>query len=74
MKNNYTYSVYSISGYFENSRLEANLNSLTDMAFIDYDKVAQIMFIDDDEYNRVFGHDVNVNPGEAIVGTAKRSI
>ena len=72
VKNNYTYSVYSISGYFENSRLEVNLNLLTDMAFIDYDKVAQIMFIDDDEYNRVFGHDVNVNPGEAIVGTAKK--
>ena len=69
--NNYTYFVYSISGYFENDRLEVNLNSLTDMAFIDYDKVAQIQFLDDDDYNRVFGHNVKVYPGEAIVGTAK---
>ena len=69
--NNCTYFVYSISGYFENDRLEVNLNSLTNMAFIDYDKVAQIQFIDDDDYNRTFGH--SVNPGEAILGTAKRS-
>ena len=69
--NNCTYYVYSISGYFENDRLEVNLNSLTDMAFIDYDKVAQIQFLDVDDYNRVFGHNVKVNPGEAIVGTAK---
>ena len=72
VSNNFTYFVYSISGYFENSRLEVNLNSLTDMAFIDYDKVAQIMFLDDEEYNSVFGHNVKVNEGEAIVGTAKR--
>lgn len=70
--NNYTYFVYSISGYFENDRLEVNLNSLTDMAFIDYDKVAQIQFLDDDDYNRVFGHNVKVNPGETVVGTAKK--
>ena len=70
--NNYTYYVYSISGYFENSRLEVNLNSLTDMAFIDYDKVAQIQFMDDDDYNRVFGHNVKVGPGETVLGTAKK--
>ena len=70
--NNCTYFVYSISGYFENDRLEVNLNSLTNMAFIDYDKVAQIQFIDDDDYNRTFGHSVNVNPGEAILGTGKK--
>lgn len=70
--NNYTYFVYSISGYFENDRLEINLNSLTDMAFIDYDKVAQIKFIDDDDYNRIFGHNVKVNPSETVLGTAKK--
>ncbi|SCW70503.1 putative ABC transport system permease protein [Ruminococcaceae bacterium YRB3002] len=71
--NNYTYSEYSISGYFENSCLQVTLNSLTDMAFIDYDKVAQIMFIDVSDYNRVFGHDAEVEPGQALVGTAKKS-
>ena len=70
--NNYTYFVYSISGYFENDRLEVNLNSLTNMAFIDYDKVAQIQFMDDDDYNRIFGHNVKVNPGETVLGTAKK--
>ena len=70
--NNYTYFVYSISGYFENDRLEVNLNSLTDMAFIDYDKVAQIQFMNDDDYNRIFGHNVKVNPGETVLGTAKK--
>ena len=71
--NNCTYSAYSISGYLENSTLSVTLNSLTDMAFIDYDKVAQIMFIDVDDYNRVFGHDVHVEPGQALVGTAKKA-
>ncbi|MBP5262602.1 MAG: ABC transporter permease [Clostridiales bacterium] len=71
---NYTYSEYSISGYLENSTLSVTLNSVTDMAFIDYDKVAQIMFIDDDDYNRVFGHDVHVGPGQALVGTAKKAV
>lgn len=70
--NNYTYFVYSISGYFENDRLEVNLNSLSNLAFIDYDKVAQIQFLDDDDYNRIFGHNVKVNPGETILGTAKK--
>ena len=72
--NNFTYSEYSISGYLENGTLSVTLNSLTDMAFIDYDKVAQIMFIDDDDYNRVFGHDVHVGPGQILVGTAKKVV
>ena len=41
------------------------------MAFIDYDKVAQILFIDVEEYNRVFGHHETVAPGQALVGTKK---
>ena len=40
----------------ENSKVTVTLNSMTDMAFIDYDKVAQIIFIDVAEYNKVFGH------------------
>ena len=70
--NNKTFFEYSISGYMENSRVEVSLNSLTDMAFINYDKVAQIMFIDVNDYNRVFGHDEELSPGEALVGTAKK--
>ncbi len=71
IQNNCTFSEYSISGYYENNRLQVTLNSMTDMAFIDYDRVAQIMFIDAEVYNSVFGHDVTVGPGEALVGTAK---
>ena len=69
--NNKTYYEYSVSGYLENSKLDITLNSLTDMAFIDYDKVAQILFIDVEEYNRVFGHHETVAPGQALVGTKK---
>ena len=69
--NNKTYYEYSISGYMENSKVTVTLNSMTDMAFIDYDKVAQIIFIDVEEYNMVFGHNEEVAPGEVLVGTAK---
>ena len=69
--NNRTYYEYSISGYLENGRLDIKLNSMTNQAFINYDRVAQILFIDTEEYNRVFGHSESVMPGEALVGTAK---
>ncbi len=69
--NNKTFYEYSVSGYLEDSKLEITLNSLSDLAFTDYDKVAQIMFIDVEDYNRVFGHDETVAPGEALVGTSK---
>ncbi len=71
IKNNQTFYEYSISGYFEHSKLDVNLNSKSNLAFIDYDKVAQILFIDVEDYNRVFGHKENVEPGQALVGTAK---
>ena len=69
--NNKTFYEWSISGYFDNSKLDITLNSKTNMAFINYDKVAQILFIDVDIYNRVFGYNESVVPGEALVGTAK---
>ena len=69
--NNKTFYEWSISGYFDNSKLDITLNSRTNMAFINYDKVAQILFIDVDIYNRVFGYNESVAPGEALVGTAK---
>ena len=68
--NNKTYYTYSISGYLENDVLQVTLDSLSDMTFIDYDKVAQIQFIDVGLYNRVFGYNETVEPGKAIVGTA----
>ena len=72
--NNRTFYEYSVTGTLENSRLDINLNSLTDMAFINYDKVAQLLFIDVNDYNRVFGHDETVAPGDALVGTSKNII
>ena len=71
IKNNKTYYEWSISGYFDNSKLDIALNSKSNLAFINYDKVAQILFIDADVYNRVFGYNETVTPGEALVGTAK---
>ena len=70
--NNKTYYEYSISGYIENSKVDVVLDSMTDMAFIDYDKVARILFIDLGVYNRVFGHNETLAPGEVLVGTAKK--
>ncbi len=72
LTNEKTFYDYSISGYLEDSRLDIVLNSKTNLAFINYDKVAQIMFIDVDDYNRVFGYNEVVGPGEAILGTSKK--
>ncbi len=69
--NNRTYYEYSISGYFENSKLDVTLNSKSNLAFINYDSVAQILFIDVEDYNRVFGYNESVGKGQALVGTAK---
>ena len=69
--NNKTFYEWSISGYFDNSKLDVTLNSKSNLAFINYDKVAQILFIDADVYNRVFGYHETVAAGEALVGTAK---
>jgi putative ABC transport system permease protein len=71
ISNNKTFYEWSISGYYDNSKLDVILNSKTNMAFIDYDKVAQILFIDVDDYNSVFGYSESVASGEALVGTAK---
>lgn len=72
INNDKTFYEYSISGYFEHSKLEVNLNSKSNLAFIDYDHVAQILFIDVDDYNRIFGYEEVVGPGQALVGTAKK--
>ncbi len=68
LTDNKTYSVYSISGYFENNKLDVILDFSTPMSFIDYDNVAQVQFMDVDVYNRVFDHNEVVAPGDAIVG------
>ena len=69
--NNKTYYEWSVSGHFDNSKLDITLNSKTNLAFVNYDKVAQILFLDVDVYNRVFGYNEKVAPGEALVGTKK---
>lgn len=69
--NNKTFYEWSVSGYLENSKLDITLNSQSELAFVNYDKVAQILFIDVEEYNRVFGHSETVAPGQALVGTSK---
>lgn len=66
---NKTYSEYSVSGYFKDGKLDITLNSKSNLAFIDYDKVVQVLFLDVEEYNRVFGYSETVAPGEALVGT-----
>ena len=64
--NNKTYYQWSVSGYFDNSKLDITLHSKSNRAFVNYDKVAQIIFIDVDVYNRVFGYNETVAPGEII--------
>lgn len=65
------YYEYCISGYLEDSHLSVCLNSLSNLSFIEYNKVAEVHFIDLKDYNRIHGTDEKLNPGEAMVCAVK---
>ncbi len=61
------YTEYTITGYLDNSNVQITLNSKTNMAFIDYEKVCEVHFIDIEDYNRLYGKNVSLEKGEAVV-------
>ncbi len=65
------YHEYAISGYLENSRISCSLNSVSNLAFIDYNKVAEVHFISLDDYNRAMGETKTLQDGEALVCAVK---
>jgi len=60
---------YFLTGYYENSRLDLELNPLDNVTTIDYDKVVQAYFLDIEDYNRIMGRNETLSPGEVITGT-----
>lgn len=65
------YCEYAISGYLEKSHVTCTLNSLSSLAFINYNKVAEVHFISLDAYNRSMGENETLRDGEAIVCAVK---
>lgn len=66
-----TYGEYSITGLLEDSNVQINLNSESKMAFVNYEKITEVHFIDLDVYNRLYGLDEKLSENEAIVCTVK---
>lgn len=65
-KNETYFFNYCLSGYFENSCLDLDINPMENFATIDYDKVAQVYFFDVDTYNRLTGENESLAEGKVI--------
>ena len=66
-----TYGEYTITGLLEDSNVKLNLNSESKMAFVDYEKITEVHFIDVDVYNRIYGLDKKLSGNEALVCAVK---
>ena len=65
-KNETYYFNYCLSGYYENSYLNLDINPLENFTTIDYDKVAQVYFFDVDTYNRLTGGNESLSEGNVL--------
>ena len=65
-KNETYFFNYCLSGYFENSCLDLDINPMENFTTIDYDKVAQVYFFDVDTYNRLTGENESLSEGKVI--------
>ena len=65
-KNEMYFCNYCLSGYFENSCLDLDINPMESFATIDYDKVAQVYFFDVDAYNRLTGSDESLSDRKVL--------
>ena len=66
-QNNRHYTEYAITGYLDKSFVDISLNSESNLAFIDYNKICEVKIIDIADYNRMFGQNVQLAQGEAII-------
>ena len=64
----YIYTTCYISGYFDNGRMNLDVDPLNNMTPIDYDKVIQAYFFDIDDYNRMTGNNEVLSSGEILAG------
>lgn len=65
-KNEICFFNYCLSGYFENSCMDLDINPMDNFTTIDYDKVAQVYFFDVDTYNRLTGENESLSEGKVI--------
>lgn len=70
--NSVIYYDYTITGYYEDGKLDIEKNPMENITTIDYDNVAIVEFIDIDKYNELTGDNKSLSGGEALVGTSGR--
>ncbi len=63
---------YDIAGYMYKESGVIDVDEVNSNAFINYDNVTMIHFIDIDDYNRLTGSNETLPVGEAMLGTTKK--
>ncbi len=64
------YYDYTISGYYNDYKLDIDINPMENITTLDYDNVATVMFIGIDKYDELTGEDKSLEDGEAIVSSS----
>ncbi|MBO4425596.1 MAG: ABC transporter permease [Clostridiales bacterium] len=66
------YYDYALVGYYQDGIVDLGINPMENITTIDYDNVAQAVFIDVDTYNMLTGENASLAPDEALVGVSGR--
>ena len=72
ISNAVAYYDYSMVGYYQDGKLDLEINPMENFTTVNYDNVAQAVFIDIDTYNALTGENASVDAGEALVGASAR--
>lgn len=65
------YYEYSITGHMVDGAVEMDLNSATDLSFIDYNSITDVHFVSLADYNRMLGENKTLAPDEALLYSVK---
>ena len=72
ISNTIEYYDYALVGYYQDGIVDLGINPMENITTIDYDNVAQAVFIDVDTYNMLTGENASLAPDEALVGVSGR--
>ena len=70
LSNVIVYYDYDMVGYYQDGKLDLEINPMENFTTINYDNVAEAVFMDIDDYNTLTGDNASVAAGEALVGVS----
>ena len=60
---------YFFTGYYQNGKLDLDVNPMENFTTVNYDNVVQVYFFDARDYNRLTGENVTLSKDDIITGT-----